>query len=160
MDSQSPRQLRTSKSGLRQAREVNKFQCNESRLTQKALAKLNSTGGCKETHQPLAATGSKAKGMLELIHIHMPPLLSLGNIRRGKMGKGGNHSEIIPKSRTCCFFSIYSLSRSSKCCLTDSAVEQTPVWGKDYTPGCHKKPAKNQPRNQNAKYNHSVNLWL
>lgn len=135
MDSQSPWQLRTSKSGLQQARDVTKFQSNESLFMQKALAEPNSIGGCKETHQPPAATGSKAKGTPELIHIHMPPVLPLGNITRGKMGKGGNRSEIVSQSRTCCFFSTYSLPRSSKCCLTDSAGEQTPVWGKDDTPG-------------------------
>lgn len=45
-------------------------------------------------------------------------------------------------------------------CFPDSATEQTPVWGKDYAPEHHKKPAISQPRKQNAKYNLSVNLWL
>lgn len=130
MDSQSPWQLRTSKSGLQQARDVTKFQSNESLFMQKALAEPNSIGGCKETHQPPAATGSKAKGTPELIHIHMPPVLPLGNITRGKMGKGGNRSEIVSQSRTCCFFSTYSLPRSSKCCLTDSAGVADPSVGK------------------------------
>lgn len=48
----------------------------------------------------------------ELIHIHTP--LSLGNIRRGKMGI--ILSEIISQSRTC-FFSIYSLSRKQQVLL-------------------------------------------
>lgn len=76
------------------------------------------------------------------------------------MGKGGDPSEIISQSRTCFFFSIYSLPSSSKRCSTDSAVEQTPPWGRDYVPGHHKKPAKSQPGKQNAQCNHSANLWL
>lgn len=65
---------------------------NPSLLSQKALAKLNSAGGCKEPYQPWAAR-TTAKSTLELIHSHMPPLLSVGSSERENVGKRGNGSE-------------------------------------------------------------------
>lgn len=64
---------------------------NPSLLSQKALAKMNSPGGCKEPHQPCVP------GVLPRApwswYTADPPLLAVGTTERGNVGKRGNGSE-------------------------------------------------------------------